>query len=383
MDTVIDTLTAAVAQLGLRPPTVPTTETTTATGSANGVPPTPTTDTADPLTAAWPSLYALMGETADLSAYRPGLPQRVGALTVVPVFGPERTGFAPPSEGIRLGQVHTYGDATLTNPSRNLSIVPLHLGFIQHGAQNHAFCRSAFLKPGQSVRFTDACCVQAAQGGYLQGQEQWFFLLPLGLRGTALSLRGRNGYSKLWDAIADLNREYGLAGRGHLEQILTRLRANLTRFQSQFEREEGQVGALFFLHGRLVGVEIAPSAAYFRDVWMPLVCFAYGVPAYFAEQRGQSPAVETGPFADVSDLAGLRAALTESRAQRDTETAEWLRSSAREAGRMERRHEERHGSLQLVTHTGNRFAGQTVTDGTTLVYASLFAVDAAISKKEK
>jgi hypothetical protein len=116
---------------------------------------------------------------------------------------------------------------------------------------------------------------------------------------------------------------------------------------------------------------------------MPLVCFAYGVPAYFAEQTGQTPAVETGPFAGVSELAGLRTALTESRRQRDIETAEWLRSSAREAGRMERRHEERHGSLQLVTHTGDRFAGQTVTDGTTLVYASLFATNNAISERIK
>ena len=131
--------------------------------------------------------------TQFFSPYRFGMPQQSGAMTVLPLFGAPRRGkFVAPLSGLKLSRVDGYGNMEITNPSEaGIAIIPLHMGYIQDGAQNHALCRSAFLAPGQKLMFEDACCVQESQGGYLEGREQWFFILPLQLRWSALQLRGK------------------------------------------------------------------------------------------------------------------------------------------------------------------------------------------------
>jgi hypothetical protein len=250
-----------------------------------------------------------------------------------------------------------------------VAIVPLHMGHVQDAAQNHALCRSAFLAAGQTLMFEDACCVQESQGGYLAERDQWFFILPLELRARALRLRGARDYAKLWDDIAALNRRYGLPRRGHLEQILSRRRAVLTQFQSRLEPQPGQLGALFFLDGRFAGLELAPDTRYFAEIWTPLVSFAYGVAAWYAtDPAGHDP--EPEPF-DARDLGELRAALDHHRAARIAEIADWL--AATPTGPVDVLEEERYLNLRLSTVTGAHLAGQIVTDGDRVVYASLFA----------
>src|SRR5262249_51544156 len=242
------------------------------------------------------------------------------ALTMVPVFGPTYPGIAPPRSAIKLSRVDGYGRVVLSNPGTSgVAIVPLHIGYVQDGAQNHALCRSAFLAPGQELLFPDACCVQASQGGSLAEREQWFFVLPVELRGAAQDLTGVENYSKLWPAISELNHRYRLPARGHLEQILTRKRAALTQYQSRLELLPGQVGALFFIADRLAGVEIAPDPRYFAEVWMALACFAYGVAAWHAPE----PA-DTGSAYEVSTIGELAAALDADRQAFTDRVRGWL-----------------------------------------------------------
>jgi hypothetical protein len=309
----------------------------------------------------------------NLAGYRLGQPQRAGRLTVVPVFGPEYPApIAAPRSGIKLARVVGYGRVELRNTApEGLAIVPLHMGYIQDSAQNHALCRSAFLGAGQTLVFEDACCVQQGQGGYLKENDQWFFILPLELRAKALELRGTSGFSKLWEAIGQLNQRYGLEQRGHLEQILSRQRPVLTQFQSRLELLTGQVGALFFLGERLAGMELAPSAAYFAEVWMPLVCFCYGVAAWFGPQV--PPSAE--PF-EADSLPALRAALERSRAEALEQVRGWLAQAPLEP--LELREEERYLDLRLSTVSSPHMAGQVVTDQSRLVYASLFSTDAEL-----
>jgi hypothetical protein len=258
----------------------------------------------------------------------------------------------------------------LHNPSPSgVAIVPPHIGYIQDGAQNHALCRSTFLGAGQKLVVEDACYVQQAQGGYLESREQWFFILPLLLRDTALRLRGQANFGKLWDAIAQLNARFGLESRGHLEQVICRQRPVLTQYQSRLELLPGQTGALFFLGDRLAGVEVAPSAAYFREVWMPLVCFCYGVAAL---EREQKPAPEElpAPFAARS-LSELRQRLAESRRRRQDHILELPARTPAE--QFERREEERFLGLRLYTALGENISGQYVEDDGRVVYASLCA----------
>lgn len=342
-------------------------------------------------------LFNSLGLSLDAKAYTLGAPQQSGPMTVLPVFGPD-TGkaFAPPLSGLKLGGVKRgYGNVELSNGMPGVAVVPLHMGYIQDGAQNHALCRSAFVGPGQSVVFEDACCVQQAQGGFLADRDQWFFVLPLALREDALALRGTKAFGKLWPAIAGMCARLGFDNRGHLEQVICRRRPFLTQYQSRFELLDGQTGALFFLRDRLVGIELAPSADYFREVWFPLVCFCYGTAAMELEQRtGQAEVVRRAgqkalraekpalvgagvgttdgpePFA-AKDLAGLRRCLADARWERQRRLREPLLAATPE--RYDLREEERYLGLRLLTAVGQNLAGQVVQEDGRTVYASLAA----------
>ncbi|XRQ15040.1 ARPP-1 family domain-containing protein [Actinomadura welshii] len=324
-----------------------------------------------PMTA----LDTLVPGAPGLTGHRLGAPQQAGALTMVPVTGPAAPGFTPPRTGLKLSRVAGYGRVELANTAESgVAIVPLHIGYIQDRAQNHALCRSALLAPGQSLMFEDACCVQESQGGYLAGADQWFFVLPVELRACALQLRGVHGYGKLWDDIAALNARYGLPPRGHLEQILSRKRPVLTQFRSRLELQPGQVGALFFVAGTFAGLEIAPDPGYFAEMWPALVCFAYGVAAWHAEPPPADPApLETAPLEITGDgggLDGVRGALERDRADRLARIAGRLADVP--AGPAELHEEDRFLDLRLSTVTAPHLAGQIVTDRGRTVYASLF-----------
>jgi hypothetical protein len=308
----------------------------------------------------------------NLSSFKFGTPQKSGVMTVVPIFGSKSGNehkYTPPLSGLKLSEVRGYGNMELSNPSETgISIVPLHMGYIQDRAQNHALCRSGFIAAGQKLMFEDACCVQAGQGGYLTENEQWFFILPLQLRYKALELEGKREYSKLWGAISDLNKEFNLEDCGHLEQILSRKRAYLTQYQSRFELLQKQTGAMFLIHDKLVGIEIAPTEIYFKEVWMALVCFCYGVAAMYHEKDFQQQKL---PAFKAANLQELRQQLQLSRQQLHKEIGIQIERSPQEDFKIER--EESFLNLKLKTFDGKYFAGQFVEEDSQLVYASLFA----------
>ncbi|MBX7221518.1 MAG: hypothetical protein K1Y36_16325 [Blastocatellia bacterium] len=307
----------------------------------------------------------------ELKSFRTGEAQVSGPLAVVPIFGPDRgTRFVGPQSGLKLSQVRGYGNMELACAVESgVVIIPLHMGYIQDKAQNHCLCRSAFLGAGQKVMFEDACCVQQAQGGYLVEKNQWFFVLPLQLREKALELRGVKYYGKLWEEIRNLCTSFNLEQRGHLEQLISRKRAYLNQYQSRFELLEGQTGALFFLEDRLVGVEIAPTAAYFKEVWMPLVCFCYGTAAMCQEQH--SGWTLNPPSLPGTTLAEIRASLTQVRQQRRQVWRENAAGLTNET--FTTTEEEQFADLRLLTLVSANFAGQMVTAAGETAYVSLFA----------
>ncbi|NEP36497.1 MULTISPECIES: DUF6569 family protein [unclassified Moorena] len=324
--------------------------------------------------------HQLVQNVFDLSPYRFGIPQKSGVLTVVPIFGGEnRVQFVGPLSGLKLLRVDGYGNIEVANPSEaGIAIVPLHMGYIQDGAQNHALCRSAFIAAGQKLMFRDACCVQESQGGYLESRQQWFFILPLHLRNEALGQRGIESYSKLWHGISRLNQQLGLPNRGHLEQILSRKRAFLTQYQSRLELLSGQTGALFFLRDKLAGIEIAPNAAYFQEMWMPLVCFCYGVGAMVEEHHTKEESQPTLALC-ASNLRELRDQLLASRVKWQQQVSNWLAQTPPE--KFTTKEEERFLNLRLETVIGKNFAGQFVEEEGRLVYGSVFGKPEYLSGK--
>lgn len=306
-----------------------------------------------------------------------GQPQQAGALTVVPLFGPQVQGFAAPRTSLKLSRVEGYGNMELENrPDGGIAIVPLHIGYIQKGAQNHAMCRSAFLAPGQKVMFRDACCVQASQGGYLEERDQWFFILPLWLREKALELRGQPGYSKLWEHISSFNQRFGRQAHGHVEEVIGNDRAQLNRYASRLELSAGQTGALFFLRDTLVGVEIAPDEAAFAELWPALVCFCYGTEAHLDDLHGVPAA--TAPALAGDSLEALRHSLAARRSARQGRLVDALASLGQQG--FELTEEERLLDLRLSTAAGRDMVGQLVHQGDRLVSASLFARTAVVEQ---
>ncbi len=313
----------------------------------------------------------------DSATQRIGRPQVSGPMAVIPVFGPDRSGYAAPRTSLKLTAVRGYGNMELEcRPGGGLAIVPLHIGYIQKGAQNHAMCGAAFLGEGQKVLYKDVCCVQASQGGFLEERDQWFFVLPIALRERALALRGVESYNKLWGDITTFNARYGKSRRGHLEVVIGNERAALNRYRSRFELEPGQTGALFFLKGELVGLELTPSAAYFAELWPALVCFAYGTEAH---HLGEPEAMPTALHA--SSLDELQTALDAERiAQR--EALLWGAKALRPQT-MELKSEDRYLTHELFTAEGKDFAGQIAVQGKDeVVWASLFARSARLAELE-
>jgi hypothetical protein len=316
-----------------------------------------------------------------LSTLRIGQPQSSGALSVLPLFGHDHEGYAPPMTGLKISKVEGYGNLELKNDGGGLAIVPLHIGYIQSGAQNHAMCRAALLGEGQQTMFNDACCVQAAEGGYLEGREQWFFVLPVELREKALKLRGVEGFSKLWDDISDLNARYEVRNRGHLDEIIVEKRPYLTQLQSRFEVLDGQTGALFFADETLVGLEVAPNAAYYAELHPALVCFAYGALAMhrerdvFGDGDGESQSEAGSPLAGET-LEQIEQSLRGERQAR----SQRLLSAIEAVGPQEfsLQQEESYLDHTLSTAEGKDFTGQIVKRADSLVYASVFARAASL-----
>ncbi len=303
-----------------------------------------------------------------------GASQHAGALSVIPLLGEDAKNeipFLPPLTGIKVSKVKGYGNIELANNgNEGLAIVPLHIGYIQQGAQNHALCRSGFLSAGQKVFFKDACCVQESQGGYLEEKEQWFFILPIELRKKALELRGTEGYDKLWKTIAKVNQFYGRESRGHLDEIVVKLRNELNVFSNRFEALDRQRGALFFIDGKYAGVEIAPTHDYFKEMFSPLLNFSYGPAAYRVEQKQKNQRVVISAF-KATNLASLKNELITARGKRDLNLFNELAQSTSQPVKLIP--EEKFLNLELKTVQGNQLNGQVVMDDGRLIYASVFS----------
>ena len=173
------------------------------------------------------------------------------SLRLVPSVDPlVRERFATPEEHLKLIEVPSYGTVVLRNTSKeDRLIVPMHIGFFQPGAQNHATSRVLILEAGETLKATDCFCIQAAQGGLLKAAQQRFLMLPLGLRHQALAKRHTEGYARLWGDIDGYTRYHGVATGGHLERFLRPNFARLLPLRHALETVPGQIGAAYFVAG--------------------------------------------------------------------------------------------------------------------------------------
>lgn len=282
-----------------------------------------------------------------------------------------RERFASPEEHLELVEVPTYGTVVFRNTSPDSRLIaPMHVGFFQPGAQNHATSRALVLDAGEALETRDCFCVQAAQGGLLKESQQRFLMLPLGLRHQALAKRHREGYSRLWGEIDDYTRHYGVATGGHLERFLRPNFARLLPLRHALETVPGQLGAAYFIAGRLAGVEVTPNEVYWHGLAPVLAMYCYGPAALLAERRGHqrvSEPLDLEDLADLDDLAGRLRDVRQREAAGRGDIVEELATLFFD----QQLDEERHG-LRVTTLGYKPWAGQVVRDDRQIMYASVF-----------
>ncbi len=282
-----------------------------------------------------------------------------------------RDRYAPPLEAVKLVEVPSYGTMVLRNTSAEaLLVLPMHIGFFQAGAQNHATSRALVLDGGETLKAEDCYCIQESQGGYLKEAQQRFLMLPLGLRPAASARRAAGDFGSLWQDIDGFNRFFGIAKGGHYERFLRPHFKRLQSFRHAFELQSLQVGAAYFVGGFLTGVELAPSVEYFAQLYPVLNIYCYGPAELAARRRRWEPHRHTPELAGVADLEDLRRRLKKSRRQERRGLLERLRHLVELP--FEVKVEENHLGLRVQTLEHGSWTGQQVHDGQQTVYLSLF-----------
>ena len=318
------------------------------------------------------STLTLTGLLTDLVA---GHLQSWGLLDVVTLFAaPERPDYAQfvsPLEHLKLVQVPTYGTLVLHNTAQNGTLIaPMHIGFFQVGAQNHATSRALILAKDETLRVEDCFCIQQTQGGLLKEAQQRFIILPLSLRKAALAKRNEKGFSRLWNDIEVYNRRYGITRRGHLERYLRPYFSRLLPFRHAFEVLPQQIGAAYFVAGRLIGIEVAPNAGYWSDIGPILNIYCYGSAALLAERYRWKTTRNVVNLDGLVDLDDLKQRLVEKRLQEEQARIELLETTSNLAWNCTVETEAQ--ELQVVSLAHEEWAGQMVKRGTNMVYMSVF-----------
>ena len=298
-----------------------------------------------------------------------GRMQSVGIMQVIPLVSDiEDTRIVPPEEAV----VSTvgYGTFLFENPTGRLMLVPSHAGYMSKEAvQDHAMGSAAFVRPEKQRRYDRAMCIQETQAGLMGAKRRKMVILPLSLRRPALVMRDKGRYSRLWDDIRSFNSEGGLDTPGNLVQFLNHYRSELEQFVAEFELVPGQIGAIVLVAGEVVGVERAPSQAYWASVWEPLIRTCYGAYAINVGRKIGFVPETRNPLRSADSLDGLADALREAEAADEKSARTKVRSLLEDPFHVDRV-ETQHG-YDLDTIRNDQFIGQVARDGLHVVYASL------------
>lgn len=306
-----------------------------------------------------------------------GRMQSVGQMDVIPVLAEEddESLVAP---DLRIGTTQ-YGRVDVTHLGARPTLVPPGAAWIvAKAAQDHAIGGGVFVKPGDTRRI-NGLCVQQTQPGLIQPDKHPMVILPLPLRLQALAVRHQKDYSQLWEPIGRFNETMDVASRGNLSAFLDRFKKELDQFVAEFELVPRQVGAIVLVGGEVVGVERAPSVAFWEALWQPLIRVCYGATAL---RRGrQTSAPPTSRFrlnTNVQTLDDLADALKEVRNREDA----FVMQTREQVGSLELRgrcsFDDELGRLRLQTLASPQLSGQVVlNDCENVVYASLGSSKAA------
>ncbi|MCF2529408.1 ARPP-1 family domain-containing protein [Yinghuangia soli] len=321
---------------------------------------------------------ATVGEL--LSGTTTGRVQSAGRMQVLPLLAgdaPTTNLGDPAALGISTGD---YGTLKFRNDGPDHVLVPSHLAvMVSQKAQDHAMPRATLVGPGADLPYNAAMCIQQSQGGLISDGRHRLAVLPPSVREAASAMPAKPGYDRLWPAVARFKSSAGLPGSADLVRFMKHFADELDQFVAEFENVEDQIGAVVLMDGEVLGVERAPSHAYWNTMWEPLIRFCYGAEAVRREAAGvpaspvtRAPLATPAAGGDGADpfsalAAALRAADTAEQGLVETATSEAAAQSVVVGV------DESAADLAVGTVIGERLVGAYALAGGTPVYASLTA----------
>jgi len=275
-----------------------------------------------------------------------------------------------------------YGTLCLENRENHPTIFPMGAGVLtKTNAQNHAVGKIKLMTPMSEASIDTAACIQETQGGYVNTGVHEMTILPYSIREKALQVKDERGYSKLWPAIREFNKDIGVENSdqfrsmGHLEHYLDDFVDKLDEFIGQFEIVPNQVGAIILLNGQVAGIERSPNYEFWKELWKPLIRECYGSASLVFAKQGVKPSPPLGrmPINDhsVKDIASLEVEYNKAEKFEDETVKNLIRNFIQQPFVATREENEPNGTLCVDHLTGNQFTGQIVRDSAFVVYASL------------
>ncbi len=312
--------------------------------------------------------------------------QSVGYMQVIPLVSDLNDNrFVSPVQCDAAVYTTNYGTLGFRNTSDSVMIVPCHAGYVvkQH-AQDHAMAHAGVVAAAGDRSYDTAMCIQASQGGYIQQGAYRMLILPHALREHALAKRKTKDFRKLWDDISMFNQRFGVSGQGHLEFFLKTFKKELDEFVAEFECVARQVGAIILIDDRVVGIERAPSHAYWQSIWPSLIRECYGSLAIEAAKANGDRPPDRSPRmqlpVEIASLDQLESLIAEIAAQEDEQARSTVRELLDES--LDLQYEETVADVAIDTATSEHFSGQVIRDGEKIVYASLPATSAFVKSQE-
>ncbi len=305
-----------------------------------------------------------------------GRMQSVGQMQVIPILGEDDDLFAAPE--VEAGTTG-YGKVQVRNRQDRATILPPGSAWVVNkSVQDHAIGSGALVKARSERVIDKAMCIQQTQPGLIEMGRHELQILPARLRARALELRGQSEYNKLWDHIGRFKSLYGMGGGSNLADFLRNFARELDEFVAEFELVPEQIGAIILVGGKVVGIEVTPSRAYWEKVWTPLVRVCYGSIALHASRAQDAEPPRTRSTLEVLDgtLDGIEAALDAAdKAEEAVVRAVVISLAMRTLEAVGKRDDSLAGA-KMYTVSGRGLIGQLVTVGRgehRIKYASLVA----------
>jgi hypothetical protein len=245
--------------------------------------------------------------------------QIVDEMSMIPLLSDGLSKNISSPENIQFFEVGTYGSMEFKNAdsnTNNYGIVPSNTMILNNKVQvqDHAMIEAGVVKAGTYKNFSNACCVQEKQHGFLNGtnKNNEYDILPLGLRRAATreKLRQDCNCGKLWPAIREWLKGFNfMESYAHLEYFFTPFKKQLDDFVAEFEPVKNQIGAIILFGNMLAGIEIMPTIEHWNHYWKWLVRGCYGAELLKIREIGQielkSISIPEMPFDSINNYLNM------------------------------------------------------------------------------